>query len=369
MHIVFTIADEGSVPYFKWFAKKAKEENKHKFSFVSLSTKKTEMLNYVEGLEWDAYWIKIDSNKRKKSMVVAFFKLYKIFKDIKPDVVHSHLFYDSVPALAAARFARVKLRAIVKADISFHYYFAPKWVWVDKLNNINATHIIPPTNEAMRFILEKEKADPKKITMIHHGIPQKLFTQSSDEKRAYIIKKFSLENKLVIGTVSRLIDWKGYRYIIEAIPKVIEKHPNAIFLFVGEGPQKEELVDLAKKKGVLENIIFTGWMDRALIPSFYSLLDVYAHAASFEPFGFVIPEAMMNSAPIASTPTGSALDAIEHKVNGYLCKYKDPESLCKGILYTIENGQNFKEKGRETALNMYEFNVMFKNYIKLYEGQ
>ena len=78
-------------------------------------------------------------------------------------------------------------------------------------------------------------------------------------------------------------------------------------------------------------------MNRNYIPSLYSILDVYVHAASFEPFGFVIPEAMMNGAPVVSTPTGSALDAIIHKENGYLAEYKNSDSLAEGISYIINN--------------------------------
>jgi len=367
MHIVFTIADSGAVPYFKWFANKAKRENKHKFSFVALHTEDTPMLKYVKDLGFDTYLIPFDTTKRKTSMLSAFFKTYQLLGQLKPDVVQTNLFDDSLPVLLAARLAGIKKRVIVKQDTTFHYFYAPKWVKADKFNNRNATDLVPVSEEAKQFIIDKEKANINKITMIHHGIPSELFTKSNKENREYLLDKYQLKDKIIIGTVSRLIEWKGYRYIIEAAKNIVEKYPRAMFVFVGEGNQKQELIELAKKYGVLKNIIFTGWMDRKLIPSFYSILDVYAHAASFEPFGFVIPEAMMNAAPIVSTPTGSALDVIEHKKNGFLCKYKDANSLSEGILYTIENGEEIKQKGQEKALKMYEFNVMYNNYIKLYE--
>jgi glycosyltransferase involved in cell wall biosynthesis len=367
MHIVFTIADNGAVPYFKWFAEKAKQEEKHKFSFIVLSNQPTKMLDDVKRLGCDTYWIKFNASNRKADMVSVFFKAYKLLRKLKPDVVQTNLFDDSLPVLLAARNLRIKKRIIVKQDTTFHYYYAKKWVKADRFNNRNATDLVPVSNEAKEFIIEKEKADVNKITMIHHGIPSSLFTSSTEENRNILIDKYCLKDKIVIGTVSRLIEWKGYRYIIEAAKTIVKKHPNAIFMFVGEGNQKEELIDLAKKQNVLEHIIFTGWMERKLIPSFYSLLNVYAHAASFEPFGFVIPEAMMNAAPVVSTPTGSALDVVKHKENGYLCKYKDVKSLADGILYTIEKGNEFKEKGKQAALKIYEFDVMFENYLRLYE--
>jgi len=367
MHIIFVIANNSSVPYFKWFAKEAAKDKTHQFSFVMLHSEQPNMIKDAKKYGWDCYWIKFDNNKRKSSMISSFFSLYKLFKQLKPDVVHSHLFDDSLPTLLAARLAGIKKRVITKQDTTFHYYYAPRWVIADKFNNWNATDLIPVSREAEDFIIGKENADKKKITMIHHGIPSEIFTQQNDGYKKELIEKYKLQDKIVIGTVARLIEWKGYRYIIEAAETVVKKHPNTIFLFIGEGEQKNELKDLAKKHNVFDNIIFTGWMDRSYIPSLYSILDVYAHAASFEPFGFVIPEAMMNAAPVVSTPTGSSLDSIFHKKNGYITKYKDSLSLAEGILYTINHGSEFKEKGKKTALEMFEFKVMYNNYIKLYK--
>lgn len=367
MHIVFVISNESSVPYFNWFAEKAAQQKNHQFSFVTLYTEKPKMIADVGKYGWICYWIKYDHHKRKRGMISAFFSLYKLFRKLKPDVVHTHLFDDSLPALLAARLAGINKRIVTKADTTFHYFYAPKWVLADQFNNWNATHIVPVSNEAKTFIIEKESAPNEKITMIHNGIPSKIFTQQSETIKNELIDNFQLAGKRVIGTVSRLIEWKGYRYIIEAIPTVIEKYPNAVFLFVGQGNQKDELETLARKLNVRQHIIFTGWIDRSYMPSLYSILDVYVHAANFEPFGFVIPEAMMNAAPIVSTPTGSALDAIEHKVNGYLANYKDSKSLADGIIYTLEHGAAFKEKGKQTALKMFEFDKMWEGYIALYE--
>ena len=75
---------------------------------------------------------------------------------------------------------------------------------------------------------------------------------------------------------------------------------------------------------------------------------------------------MMNAAPVVSTPTGSALDAIQHKQNGYLVNYKDAASMAEGINYTLEYGADFKEKGQKTALEMYNFERMWNSYINLY---
>lgn len=220
MHIVFVISNESSVPYFKWFAEKAAQQKEHKFSFVTLYTERPKMIEDVGKYGWDCYWYKFDHHKRKRGMIRAFFQLYSLFKKLKPDVVHTHLFDDSFPGLMAARLAGVKKRVLTKQDTTFHYFYAPKWIFADKINNINATHIVPVSKEAEKFIIEKENAPVEKITMIHHGIPPEIFTQQSEAHKKEIIEKYQLAGKKIIGTVARLIEWKGYRYIVEAIRKL-----------------------------------------------------------------------------------------------------------------------------------------------------
>ena len=328
------------------------------------------MIDDVGAYGWECYWIPFDAARRKISILRSIYPLYRLFRKLKPDVVHTHLFDDSLPSLFAARLAGIKTRAITKGDAGYHYYYAPKWTVLDKFNNWNATDIVAISSENQKFILEKENANPEKISLIHHGIPISTYTRQIEEDKSMLKKKYNLENRLVVGTVSRLIEWKGYRYIIEAAEKLIVKIPNTAFLFVGVGPQEDELRKLIMTKGLNNHIILTGWVDRKLIPSLYGIMDIYVHAAATEPFGFVIAEAMMNGVPIISTPTGAALDIIEHKKNGILVPEKNGEAIYSAILELNQNNlaalrRNAMEKSRE----LYDFKVMWKKHLDLYQNK
>jgi len=112
----------------------------------------------------------------------------------------------------------------------------------------------------------------------------------------------------------------------------------------------------------------TGYIEREKIPSLYSIMDIYIHAARYEPFGFVIAEAMLNGAPILSTKTGSALDAIQHKENGYLVDYDDVNGFVDGIRFLLNNDKKLiGEKGKQTAIEMYDFDKMWEGHISLYK--
>ncbi len=369
LHVVFVMANNSSVPYFNWFAERSKREIEIKFSFVCLYPTKPQMLDDMKALGCDCYWVRYDSNNRKKSLLGTIYPLYRLFTKIKPDVVHGHLFDDSLVSLLASRLAQVEVRAITKADTGFHYKYTPKWVKFDKFNNWNATHIVAISKECKDFVLEKENADPSKVKLIHHGIPVDKFTDQRDEYKKYLKNKYNLEGKKVIGTVSRLIEWKGYRYIIKAASEVVKSYPNAVFLFVGTGEQESELKDIIVENRMQDNIILAGWIDRKMMPSLYGVLDVYLHAATNEPFGFVIAEAMMNGCAVVSTPTGAAKDSIVDKRNGILVSYRNSIEMAEAVIYILDNDvSSIRREAKKTALNLFPFQKMWNRHLALYRN-
>lgn len=372
MHVLQIIANNSSVPYFSWYADRISGYPGIKFSFVALYPEKPAMIQEMRQKDCDCYWIKFDHKHRKVSMISSFFALYKLFRRLKPDVVNTHLFDDSLPALFAAKLAGVKMRVITKNDTAFHWMHNPKWVKADRFNNANATHIVAISGEAKKFIIEKEKADIGKIYLIHHGISIPDATLQTVKDREELKKQYGLEGKVVIGTVARYIDWKGYKYIIEAARTITEKHKNVKFLFAGHGEQKGELKELVKKYKLEDYIVFTGWIKKEQIPSLYGVMDIFLHAAIMEPFGFVFAEAMANGVPIVTTPTGAAGDVLKDKETCYYVKYKDAQSIVEGIDWVIEHPKEreaMKEKIKKIAAEQLSVEKMLDSYVKLYKGE
>ena len=368
-HVVHLFANNSSVPYLNWFADRLKKYPGVKFTVIALCPERPQMIEDMKERGCECIWIKFDTRKRKTGMIRSLFRLYFLFLKLKPDVVNAHLFDDSLPGLLAARLSGVKKRVIRKQDTAFHWFYTPKWVWADRLNNFNATHIIAISHEAERFIIEKEKAQASKLYMIHNGIPFDEFTAQNENTKKQLIEKYKLEGKIVIGTIARMIEWKGYQYIVEAVKILVGSNKNLKFLFVGEGEQRKEFEELVKKYDLGEYIVFTGWIDRKNIPSLYGVMDIYVHAAIMEPFGFVISEAMANKVPIVTTKTGAAADVLEHIKTCYFIKNKDPQSIVNGISWMLAHSELLKDMGmreEELTREFFSIDLMVDKHVKLY---
>jgi glycosyltransferase involved in cell wall biosynthesis len=368
-HIVMIMANNSSVPYFTWFAEKAQNHPDFIFSFICLHRERPAMIEEFEPLGIKTHWIYFDNSKRISSMLKAVFALKKLFQEIKPDVVHSHLFDDTLPSVIAATWAGIKNRVVTKQDTTFHWYYSPKGVKYDRLINRLAKKLIAVSSECKNFIIEKEKADPEKVVLIHHGVSTKVVCSQTEEFKNELRNKYQLHGKKVIITVARLIEWKGYKKIIDAAEKVVAQIPETVFLFVGEGDQKEELLQIIKQKNLGKNIILTGWVERKYIPSLYGIADIYFHMANFEPFGFVFAEALVNGVPIVSNPTGAAKDGIENGKNGYLIKYNDVDAAADSILSLLQSDQNeLRKNAKQAGEALYTFENMWSKHLQLYNS-
>jgi glycosyltransferase involved in cell wall biosynthesis len=367
MHICFTIANNSSVPYFGWFMEKASKNPELKFSFIALTDSRPDMIDEAKSFGFNGYWIHFSNKKRKTGMIVAFFKLLKLFRKLKPDVVHTHLFDDSVPALLAARMAGIKKRVITKQDTSFHYYYAPRWKWFDRFNNSNATHVVATSNECKNFILEKEKCKPSKVSVIHHGIPVGEYTDPDKDEVIRLRSLYAPNGEFLVGTLARFIEWKRHEDIVEVARIVSANEKNIRFLFFGNGPLESDIKDLIMQYHLEDKVILAGFYPRDKIKNVFGALDLYLHAAFMEPFGFVIAEAMAAGLPVVSTPTGAALDGIVHKKSGWIAEYNNKDALAEGIRYFYRNPV---EKPWKPAVDisekLFDFNIMYNNYLNLY---
>lgn len=300
---------------------------------------------------------------------IKFFKLVKLIKKIKPDVIQTWMVHaDLIGGIAAKIYGSNKIvwnirttdfsieskttQIIRKLCIMLSYYL-PKKI-------ICAAHA--SLNECIR-----EGYDSKKLLVIPNGFDVSALRKFKGS--GHLVKEslsIPAEN-IVVGCVGRFNEAKDHATFINAAEILSKEYKNISFILVGKGLDKSNklinklISDLHLKK----SIYLLG--ERLDVPSCYDAFDVYAHTSISEGFPNVIGEAMSMSIPCVSTDVGDASLLIDEY--GLLVEPEDYINLAKSISYFIKNRAVAKEKasgGLNHIIKNYSISAIRDHYIRFY---
>lgn len=259
--------------------------------------------------------------------------LYQAFKLVRQEkikkIIVAHILPTGTVAYILKKICRVPyLVSIHGLDINLTQV-SPRKRWLTKRIVYNADKIITNSNFTKELLLKIGCCDADKVEVIF-PCPNISFEEKKDEAVSRIKEKYSLGDKKIILTVARLVERKGHDKVIQALPKVLEKIPNAVYLVIGQGAQLKYLKELVVLLN-LENkvLFFTDILDEEL-PAFYQASDVFIMPAreisrvDIEGFGIVYLEANSFGKPVIAGRTGGSMEAVEDGVTGLIV---DPESI------------------------------------------
>jgi len=193
----------------------------------------------------------------------------------------------------------------------------------------NAEKIIANSNYTKQALINACGCDATKVEIVY-PCPNISYEPQEEKIVASIRDKYNLQNKKVILTVSRLVERKGHDKVIQALPKVLEKIPNAVYLIVGAGANLKYLKELVALLKLEDHVLFFTDIADTELPGFYQLADVFIMPSrklaggDIEGFGIVYLEANGFGKPVIAGRSGGAVEAVEDNVNGLVV---DPESI------------------------------------------
>ena len=148
------------------------------------------------------------------------------------------------------------------------------------------------------------------------------------------LETFSFAAPLKILTVGRLVPQKNFPLAIEAARQLMDKGLDFVWVFVGEGGERNNLDAVIQQKGLKEHIVLAGLQPNPY--PYFKACDIYVQTSSFEGFGLTISEAKILHKPIVTTNFPSAYDQIIDGENGLIAEMT-PESVVDNILRIVEN--------------------------------
>jgi glycosyltransferase involved in cell wall biosynthesis len=275
---------------------------------------------------------------RKRVNVKNIKRLSKIIRERKINIVHSQGGRADFYARMAAKMLRQKVKIVSTIQMPVEGYDVGalrKWVYrfFDWFSERYVYRFIVVSEVLRETLLGGHKIQPDKVIKIYNGIELDEYRPSGKEVRSQkseVSREFGLSKDVpVIGAIGRMVWQKGFEYLIQAIPDIVQDVPDAKFLLVGDGPLKDKLKVRSEKLKVADRIIFTGF--RSDIKEILSAIDVLVIPSLLEGFPMVTLEAMAMAKPIVATRIDGITEQITDGVDGILVPPKDPSALRKGL--------------------------------------
>ncbi len=215
------------------------------------------------------------------------------------------------------------------------------------------------------------KIPAHKIKVIHNGVDIKKFQPAADKRKIKAELGFNPDD-IAIVSVGRLYARKGLFTLIESMPAVIKRFPNAKFIISGKGQSDEmqKLIAHATRLGVINNIIFTGYYPDQKLPKLYQAADVFAFSTFYEHHPFAVLEALSTGLPVVTTTVGGIPETIQSGKNGFLVKPFDEKAFADRILYLLEHREFASEMGaaaRKTVVEQLDWKIVVKDAMKVYD--
>ena len=304
---------------------------------------------------------------------MAFLKIYRIIRQGRYHIVHTHSSKAGVLGRAAARLAGTPFVIHTIHGLAFHDYQprAINWLWrtVKRLCAPMTDHFISVSNNISRKVVAAGIAHPDKFTTIYSGMELDRFLHDPVDPRE-VRGEFGIDaHSPVVGKIARLFPLKGHDQLLDAAPAIVRRHPEVRFLLVGDGILTDRIRERAREMGILGNFVFTGLVPPARIPQLLGAMDVLVHTSLREGLARVLPQALAMGKPCVSYELDGAPEVVIPDETGFLVKPGDSCALADAITRLLSDPDlrfRMGEAGRRLVNPRFRAETMVTEIAKVY---
>lgn len=268
--------------------------------------------------------------------IFAINRLYGALRELKPDIVHTHLIHADIMGTLAGRLAGV--RRILTGrhnDDAFRRHWA---MW--RLNALfwRLVHGGIAISYAIRdFAINIERAPEHKVHVVEYGLEHHRLTdeQIKRHRNELRLELGLASDALILGCAARLTEQKGITYALSAWAQIHADYPDAYLMIAGDGELRHKLEAQAKALGIAERTLFLGW--RADVLSLMAGMDVYLVPSLWEGFGLVLLEAMSRRLPVIASHVSAIPEIVVHGETGLLVPPRDSDALARAMRLFLDD--------------------------------
>jgi glycosyltransferase involved in cell wall biosynthesis len=273
--------------------------------------------------------------QRGISALKEIISLRKLLRSEAIDILHIHSCRPegARKAILAARLAGVS--GVIKSE-----HFPPTVTagraakYKVKLFDAATDRIVAGSDGDRREQIEELGRPAEKVVRIYNGVELENIPHGKDIRSAKSLLRLDPDLP-VLCTIGRLVRQKGHRYLLQALPSVVDACGPLNLLLVGDGDLRSELEELAQTLGVAPYVHFVGFQQDVL--PFIHAADIAVMPSLFEVLSLSMLEFMAAGKPVIGTNHSSFLEAINDRENGLIVPMKDSQAISRAILELLQD--------------------------------
>ena len=309
----------------------------------------------------------------------AFVELTKLFRELRPTIVHGHTIKGGLLGMIAAWITGVPLRIYHLHGLMYPVkQGASRRIlrWIEKLPALCSHHILCVSPSVARIAVQDAFVRAEKIDVLlsgsangvdadHRFNPGRLGNEARAKARTMI---GCPEHALVMGYVGRIVRDKGMEELVRAWKNLSRDYPNLQLVIAGpfeaEDPLSPESTSVLRSD---PRVHVLGWVDH--MPEVYSALDLVILPSYREGFPNVPLEAAAMALPVVATDVGGTADAVVDGTTGTLVPPRDAEALERAVRVYLEDAELRRRHGtagRDRVLREFRQEPLWKTLYRKY---
>lgn len=365
------LADASSIHTQRWvnyFANKG--HGVHLLSFTPVENEKTKSVRF------HLLKNKIDIKTRKISYILnilpTIFQTKKLLTNIQPDVLHAHeaVNYGRLAALTG-------FHPLVITPWGTDIFIKSEKLFQKPITRVTlarADLITCDGENTKQSMVERFGVNPQNIALIRFGVDTKKFIRMQKDEK--LKRKLGIFDKKIVISLRGLARSHGVATLIEAIPFVVKKIPNVVFIIAGDPlydpPYMEKIQTLVSSLNAAKAITFVGTISPDELPRYLNLADVYVSTAlSDSGLSSSTAEAMACELPVVLSDSGDNKQWVQNGKGGFIVPCGDARALANRIIQILETENARKTYGtvnRAAILERNDYETEMAKMETLYYG-
>lgn len=314
--------------------------------------------------------------------LVSLWRLYRLFRKEKPDIVHSHTPKAGLLAMLAAKFAGVRIRIHTIAGLRFMTSTGFKrklLVFMEKLTGKAAQHVWPNSYSLLSYVKQHKLVKNKKLSVIGHGssngVDLNRFSVSAlKPERIQAIKELiRYDDQLnYLLNMGRIVKDKGVEELTQVFTNLYDDNPQLRLLILGQFEDKLDPISEEARKTINTHpgIIHIDWSHE--VEYFMHLSHLMVHASYREGFPNTLLQAGAMNCPIVCSAIEGSVDIVSKGETGLLFQPGDAKDLQEKLSFALshlplmkEYAGNLRKKVEEKFSQQYLHQCLKEKYLEL----